>query len=352
MPTNPNRKITEEQFVEGSTIDGTRIDKAFEDTFNKMNSMPKEHLKQMFIPRTYYCGWQAGHFSVDYETGDEASPLNHFLPLYNSFTRDVVGNTGARTTVNNEWRWKGTQIKKGNGLIPAQPASSVDTENYNLSDVVGKGFSFYLEKPSIITDVSIIFERDYYTGLYKENVVSSFPTNVEFANTGLYWWGEVLLDSVFNADDKRKASVLWRKTRTDEEITIGVGGLPTRDRLANGMIPRNPNISQNWFADRSQRVPNQDFRPNDYQTSLVVANEAESNHPVYSCWWEKNLNIPVPQQSRLHFGFGCAINAPQTIPPIAPVPNWADFDPYKNDTKFHLGYRYNIAIGFLEIVEK
>lgn len=351
MASNPNRKITDEQFVEGSTIDGTRIEKALDDTYDKLNNVPKQNLKQMFVPRTYFCGWQAGHFSPNYETPDEASYQNHFMPLYNSFTRDVVGNTGARTAVNNEWRWKGTQIKKGNGLIPAQPAGGELMPNYNYSDVVGKTFSFYLEKPSIITDLAIIWERDYYTGLYKEQSTEN-PTTVEFASAGLFWWGELLLDSIFNADDKRKASVLWRRTMTQTTTDETFNALPQSDFLAKGMIPRNPATALNWITDRSNRIPNVDFQPNDYQSAIVPANNAVSNHPVYQTWWEKNLNILVPQQSRLHFGFGCAINRENFSPPIAPIQNYGNFDPYKFDTKFHLGYRYNLAVSFLEIVEK
>ena len=54
MASNPNRKITDEQFVEGSTIDGTRIEKALDDTYDKLNNVPKQNLKQMFVPRTYF----------------------------------------------------------------------------------------------------------------------------------------------------------------------------------------------------------------------------------------------------------------------------------------------------------
>ena len=90
--------------------DGTRIDKAIDDTYNKLNNVPKENLKQMFVPRMFYSGWQSGHYSNEDFTIDTCFPLNGFFSLYNSFTRDTQGNTGIKTAVNNEWRWKGTQI--------------------------------------------------------------------------------------------------------------------------------------------------------------------------------------------------------------------------------------------------
>lgn len=348
----PNRKITQEQFVDGSTIDGTRIDKAFEDTYGKLNNIPRENLKQMFAPRMFYSGWQSGHFSVADDTIDQCFPLNAFFPLYNSFTRDVQGNTGIKTDVNNEWRWKGTQMLDGNGQNAAMPAGSNLIPNYNGSDVVGRTWSIYLEKPSIITDIAIIWERDIYTGLYREpDEERELPyTEPEIANANLKWWGQVYLDSVFNADDKRKGSVLWRRVEKGVPLVSGILSVPQMDARAKGMVPRDPLTPLNWTLDRSNRIPNQDFLPNLYQNATIPIDAGVSNHPVYESWWDKNLNIPVPQQSRIHFGFGCAINVEENEE--NPLTGYGEFSPYKFDDKFHLGYRYNIAVGFLELVEK
>ena len=346
----PNRKITQEQFVDGSTIDGTRIDKAIDDTYNKLNNVPKENLKQMFVPRMFYSGWQSGHYSNEDFTIDTCFPLNGFFSLYNSFTRDIQGNTGIKTAVSNEWRWKGTQMLDSNGQIAAMPAGSNLVSNFNGSDVVGRTWSLYLEKPCIITDIAIIWERDIYTGLYREPDAGreELFTPAEVANTNLKWWGQVYLDSVFNADDKRKGSVLWRRVEKGVPITSGLNSTPSMDNRAKGMVPRDPTIPANWTLDRSNRLPRQDFAPNLYQVATIPVNTGVSNHPVYESWWDKNLNIPVPQQSRIHFGFGCAINVEEQEDIIG----YGNFDPYKFDDKFHLGYRYNIAVGFLEPVEK
>jgi len=352
MPSQPpNRKITEEQFVDGSTIDGTRIDKALSDTIGKLNSIPKANLKQMMVPRMFYSGWQTGHFDPNYATIDTAFPLGMNFPLYNSFTRDVQGNTGARTAVNNEWRWKGTQMVNSTGVLFAMPAGSTEITNYNGSDVVGRTWSLYLEKPCIITDIAIIWERDVYSGLYEEGAPErgGAPTEREVANTNLKWWGQCYLDSVFNPDDKRKGSVLWRRVEAPPQTDV-VNPLFPSDQRGCGMVPRNPNIEINWYVDRSNRIPANDFLPNNYQNAFVSSYYGVSNHPVYESWWDKNLNILVPQQSRLHFGFGCAVNVEDNDE--EPITGYPDLDKYKFDTKFHLGYRYNIAIGFLECVEK
>lgn len=343
----PNRKTTEEQFVDGSTIDGTRIDKAFSDTIGRLNAVPKADLKQMFVPRTFYSGWQTGHFSTDYETGEGAFPLGMNFSLYNSFSRDVQGNTGARTAVNNEWRWKGTQMTDDSGKLFAMPAGSPLIAEFNGTDVVGRTFSLFIEKPTIITDIAIIWERDVWSGLYKESPDRLDPTGPETANEALRWWGECYLDSVFNADDKRKGSVLWRRV---EKCFITTTTPSESDKRANGMVPRDPAHPANWIYDRSEREPLNDFLPNGYQLEDTGI-KAPTNHPVYDSWWDKNLNILVPQQSRLHFGFGCAIGVQEREDPFE-IKGYPDLSPYKYDTKFHLGYRYNIAVGFLECVEK
>ena len=114
------------------------------------------------------------------------------------------------------------------------------------------------------------------------------------------------------------------------------------------IFPRDPTIITNWAYDRSNRQPQNDFIPNTYQIQ-GTGTASLTNHPVYVSWWDKNLNILVPQQSRLHFGFGCAISVQEEDPRL---PGYVEFDPYKFDKLFELGYRYNIAIGFLDCVEK
>lgn len=336
-----NRKITKEQFTVGSTIDGTRIQKAFDDTYQKLNDVPTENLKQIYVPRTIYSGWQAGHFSQTYSIDDGVSPTGFFFPLYNSFSRDVNGVTGQLTEVDNPWRWKGTRIF-GTAQIPAEPAGSPDIPNWTISDVVGRTWSYYLEKPCIITDISILWERDNWTGLYEEGSAGTV-TNIERANADPQWWGELFLDSVFVADDKKKGSPLWRRVETYNRPNESSVRIPMSDKKGNGMVPRNGATPDDWQYDRSSRIPEHDFRPNNYQTGLVVPYTSNyQNYPVYQGWWDKNLNILVPQNSRIHFGFGLAVSKAASLYP---------FTPFKNDDKFQNGLRYNIAIGLLEVVE-
>jgi len=55
--TKHTRIITDEQFSESTTVDGTRIDRALEDTVSFFNSMPPSVSKTRFIPQDRVWGW-------------------------------------------------------------------------------------------------------------------------------------------------------------------------------------------------------------------------------------------------------------------------------------------------------
>jgi len=332
-----NRKITEEQFTDGSTIDGTRINKAFTDTFSKLNNLPIGEVEQCFVPRTIHFGWQAGHYSQNFAIDDTCSPTNFFFSLYNSFARDVTGVTKGRLDVNNKWRYKGTRIN--NGGIVATPAASTTLPSYNSTDVCGRTWSYYFDKPAIITDITVMWEYDNWTGLYEEPLVPNDPpTFIERARVEQLWLGELFIDSPFVPEDKRKGTVAWRRTEKIDPVRFS-----RQDFRGYAMVPRNTGTND-FFYGRQNRVPSNDFRPNAYQNGAPFpVGTAQSNHPVYDFWWDKNLNISVPGSSRIHFGLGAAVNADfGSVYPTFGV---------KEENKAFQGLRYNVSISLLEVVE-
>jgi len=52
-----NRDLTDEQFSENTTIDGTRIDKAIEDVIETHNNIPKRNIEAIWMPTTYTAIW-------------------------------------------------------------------------------------------------------------------------------------------------------------------------------------------------------------------------------------------------------------------------------------------------------
>jgi len=52
-----NRDLTDEQFSENTTIDGTRIDKAIGDVIETHNRIPKKNIEAIWMPTTYVACW-------------------------------------------------------------------------------------------------------------------------------------------------------------------------------------------------------------------------------------------------------------------------------------------------------
>ena len=55
--TKHTRVITDEQFSKGTTVDGSRLDKALEETVEYFNDMPPAALETRFMPVDYVMGW-------------------------------------------------------------------------------------------------------------------------------------------------------------------------------------------------------------------------------------------------------------------------------------------------------
>jgi len=58
------RTITDEQFSEGTTIDGTRIDKALQDTVDRYNEIPRGDISTRFVSKQYVFGYQPFEYKI------------------------------------------------------------------------------------------------------------------------------------------------------------------------------------------------------------------------------------------------------------------------------------------------
>ena len=54
-----NRKITKHQFSDGTTVDGTRIDAALQDTTEYLNNVPAGDLATRYTQTQIVAGWTA-----------------------------------------------------------------------------------------------------------------------------------------------------------------------------------------------------------------------------------------------------------------------------------------------------
>lgn len=152
-----NRTLTDEQFSDGTTIDGTRIDQALQDSVEHFNEIPEGDASTRMTQQQFVFGYQpamytsmpdtkaaslAGHaadrFPAKYRTakGTAAGTTLPWIPLKNNKYTAVTTNpstswaTGAgRITTSdlqsstpsigfqNKWRYKGTKIREwGDGI--------------------------------------------------------------------------------------------------------------------------------------------------------------------------------------------------------------------------------------------
>ena len=110
------RHITDQQFSDGTTIDGSRIDDAMRDVVEHVNNVPKGDLGRRFVQTQYVAGWQP------------VSPLNTPITIPNttvpSFTHRMPWlpsiNWPATGTINNTNKLGGSVV----GSIPAENAAS------------------------------------------------------------------------------------------------------------------------------------------------------------------------------------------------------------------------------------
>lgn len=77
------REITDEQFTEGTTIDGTRIDSALEDVVNRVNNIRKGDIATRFVQKQFVFGYQPFSYPESETRALDATKLTY----RRSFTR-------------------------------------------------------------------------------------------------------------------------------------------------------------------------------------------------------------------------------------------------------------------------
>ena len=235
-----NRHLTEEQFSEGTTIDGSRIDKAIDDIMDNHNNIQTGDMEARWMPNTITANWQP---SNNLRRCMSTNPINAGSARYGFNQRDylhqawfpfLVSRNGANevfpsneqpNAFQNEYRTKGyyynperdkADDNEGRGLgIPASFNMPVDSNDVNPwapvaqlgptwqdaaapgpginSTVLGNGPSpmhqkyftltipLYFKKPIIITNVSVFAASEHPLGAYNSLMDIAAP-GVNWAN--------------------------------------------------------------------------------------------------------------------------------------------------------------------------
>ena len=88
------RKITDEQFSEGTTIDGTRIEKAFQDTVDRVETVEKGDISTRFTQQQYVFGYQPIGFSgTGYGSGGGDTAAVGWAEATATVHVDVIGGS-------------------------------------------------------------------------------------------------------------------------------------------------------------------------------------------------------------------------------------------------------------------
>ncbi len=172
---NP-RTITKEQFSEGTTIDGNRIDNAMDDVVERVNSVPYGDLRKRWVPITYVAGWTPqSPATLEMSSGDtaesdkgEIAGTHHWpwMRVLNTNSEVVSGTLGALATddlrFSNPYRLKGAQAP---GVFPYGRSVAAETSYTPSLDPVGEQFawtrSWFIERPSILSAIDLILEVDH-----------------------------------------------------------------------------------------------------------------------------------------------------------------------------------------------
>lgn len=98
MPwTKHTREITDEQFSKETTIDGSRIDAALDDTVSRFNALEQKDLTRRLVPCHYVWGWQPEPME---NATDFVASVTSAGTLYTAGTGvATTGGTGAGLTV-------------------------------------------------------------------------------------------------------------------------------------------------------------------------------------------------------------------------------------------------------------
>ena len=137
-----NRNITKEVFYDGTTIDGTRLEKGMGEIADGINDVKKGNTKQRFVATQYHAGFNP----IDRTSGHKY----HFFPwLRHNNTVGGLSTVGA-VPVNapfNPFRFKSSAV----------PGIDPDVGN---ADQYCWTRSFHFERPVIVHGVSVLMQVD------------------------------------------------------------------------------------------------------------------------------------------------------------------------------------------------
>jgi len=140
------RNLTKELFYDGTTIDGSRLEKAVGEVVDGINDLDKGNTKQRFVATQYHAGFNPQDRSASAQYG-------RFPWLKMRNADDIMGSVVEGAPFNQS-RFKGTLIPGVQNYMPSGGAAG------SLGDQFAWTRMFHFSRPAILYGVSVMLHLD------------------------------------------------------------------------------------------------------------------------------------------------------------------------------------------------
>ena len=326
---NP-RVTTKEQFSEGTTIDGNRIDNAMDDIVDRFNDIPYGDIRKRWVPITYVAGWTPQSPKYIYNNDPYGDPVQSnkgsvfgthhwpWLHTVNKSTEVAADTFGSAVSddlrFSNPFRLKGVTSP---GIHPFGEIQSDDsgtgtgalvTTEGNKSEHYAWTRSWFLERPSILDGIDLILETDH------PSVTNAFAK--VFLNR--FQYGNSTSDGITpNSWDRG----LVITASVDNEFSREDRNLSDIEVLRRDFVLNNEPFTPQRTGTKSTNAPSYEGFNNtavDASTSAVIAGRvlASSAYGVHVRL--HSLNIPIHQNARLRI----SVAIPRYGDPLSQNDGW------------------------------
>lgn len=258
------RHFTDEQFSDGTTIDGDRLEKSLQDLEDYMNNVPDGDFKNRWLQSQIvlkYLPWTA---DADAQLHTDGAPANSYNPLPYVPVYNYQGSASGNNPVMNAFRFK------GNRLDYQTPFTDMGT--YGTHQVAWTTCFSTGEDPLIIDCVDAILASyaSEYVNAYTYSS-SGTPDNRVNGQSVNDIHLQITVDSTFVPNIQIQNTVLYHKYNFEAQSYFVQGvGLPAISAFSPDMVPT-------LIADQATGFP----------TTLHIK--------------DSDLKIPLPPFSRVRF---------------------------------------------------
>jgi hypothetical protein len=282
-----NRHVSDQQFSDGTTIDGSRVEDALQDLEDHVNEVPKGDIKQRFMQTQIVAGYSphaeawtdgtdVGGLALDQNVAGLGVNISTavtgtmfpFMPVYNSASNlSQIAPVVAPTSYTNPHRFKGYQTPgieieptNGSGFEQNRGSSPVPTQIYETDGQYAWEMSWAFRSPVVVANVSIFLMTDDHANAAisaANKALMPFRNDFVFDNPPIanppYTGGspsedlcvQLLVDDAFMKEDRsltdinlmrhsfqitkeNVSSIVWttHNSATDMEPTLYPGGNP------------------------------------------------------------------------------------------------------------------------------